>query len=154
LRSGMPSAEAPTTKRGALIVWRREPQPPKLCGLGAAPRRRKGIAEVGGRASRDAMPFSNCGVAKRKGSGLISRQCAGSIPAPAITFHFWAARSFRRSPASQAGEHGAKPWRSTLSNRGKVENQGSLISFRIVVQLHVPEPLSCGGRSLKTRAGL
>ena len=26
----------------------------------------------------------------------------------------WAARSFRRSLASQAGEHGAKPWRSTI----------------------------------------
>ena len=27
---------------------------------------------------------------------------------------FRAARSFRRSPAPQAGEHGAKPWRSTI----------------------------------------
>ena len=54
----------------------------------------------------------------------------------------WAARSFRRSLASQAGEHGAKPWRSTISNRGKVENQRSLISFSIVVRLHVPQPSS------------
>ena len=39
---------------------------------------------------------------------------AGSIPAPATILLFWAARSFRRSPASHAGEHGAKPWRSII----------------------------------------
>ena len=58
----------------------------------------------------------------------------------------WAARSFRRSLASQAGEHGAKPWRSTISNRGKVENQRSLISSPIVVRLHVPQPSRVGSR--------
>ncbi len=42
---------------------------PKLCLLGAAPRRRAN--------------FNNCGVAKWEGSGLISRSRAGSIPAPA-----------------------------------------------------------------------
>ena len=36
---------------------------------------------------RDAVPLSlNCGVAKWKGSGLISRLHAGSIPAPATSF--------------------------------------------------------------------
>ena len=44
---------------------------PKLCLLGAAPRRRAN--------------FNNCGVAKWEGSGLISRLRAGSIPAPATT---------------------------------------------------------------------
>ena len=43
---------------------------PKLCLLGAAPRRRAN---------------SSCGVAKWEGSGLISRLRAGSIPAPAST---------------------------------------------------------------------
>ena len=56
--------------------------------------------------------------------------------------------------AAGAAKHGAKSWRSTISNRGKVENPGSLISFLIVVRLHVPQPISCGGSSLKTRAGL
>jgi hypothetical protein len=35
-----------------------------------------------------------------------------------------------------------------------VENHRILISFFIVVRLHVPQPTSCGGSSLKTRAGL
>jgi hypothetical protein len=82
---------------------------------------------------RDAVPISNRGVARRKGNGLISRPRAGSlrgrealllsrsgccrlpeqhIPAPP-PINLGAARSFRRSPALQAGEHGAKPWRST-----------------------------------------
>ena len=41
-----------------------------------------------------------------------------------------------------------------FSNRGNVENPESLISSLIMVRLHVPQPLSRGGRSLKTRAGL
>ena len=45
---------------------------PKLCGLGAAPRRR--------------AISSNRGGARWEGSGLISRQRAGSIPAPATNF--------------------------------------------------------------------
>ena len=65
---------------------------------------------------RDAVLFLlNRGGARWEGSGLISRLRAGSIPAPA---NFWAARSFSRSPALQAGEHGAKPWRSTISSSG------------------------------------
>ncbi len=62
----------------------------------------------------------NRGVAKRQGSGLISRLRAGSSPASATIssrIHSnpfpWAARSSRRSPASHAGEQGATPWRST-----------------------------------------
>ena len=59
------------------------------------------------------FPSINCGVAKWEGTGLISRQRVGSIPASATIF-LWAARSFRRSPALQAGERGAKPRRSTI----------------------------------------
>jgi len=33
-----------------------------------------------------------------------------------------------------------------FSNRGKVENPGSLISFLIVVRLHVPQPSRVGSR--------
>jgi hypothetical protein len=82
---------------------------------------------------RDAVPLSNRAGARWEGSGLISRLRAGSIPAHATSFP-WAARSLRRSLASQAGtrarmhiitrrsarrmaagaaKHGAKPWRST-----------------------------------------
>lgn len=43
---------------------------------------------------------------KPKTSGFDSRPCD--------QFSKRAARSFRRSPALQAGEHGAKPWRSTF----------------------------------------
>ena len=102
---------------------------PKLRPLGAAPRRR--------------AKFQQCGVAKWEGTGLISRLRAGSIdslvsrrahPFGASSMSrgsrrlhsrprdssSWAARSFRRSPALQAGEHGAKPWRSTISTNGLV----------------------------------
>jgi hypothetical protein len=34
----------------------------------------------------------------------------------------------------------------TFSQPGKVQNPGSLISFLIVVQLHVPEPIWVGSR--------
>ena len=77
---------------------------------------------------RDAVPLF-----KSRGS-QVGRQrphkpsMSGFDSRPRYQFS-WAARSFRRSLASQAGEHGAKPWRSTISNRGKVENQRSLISF-------------------------
>jgi hypothetical protein len=99
-----------TTRRApACAAWS-----PKPCGLGAAPRRRKGIAGVGGRASRDAVPLSK----KSRGS-QVGRQrphkprMSGFDSRPRN--QSWAARSFRRSLASQAGEHGAKPWRSTIS---------------------------------------
>ena len=49
----------------------RAAESPKLCQLGAAPRRRANF---------------NCGEAKWEGSGLISRLRAGSIPAPANHF--------------------------------------------------------------------
>ena len=52
---------------------------PKLCLLGAAPRRRAN--------------FNNCGVAKWEGSGLISRSRAGSIPASATDMSLGSAGS-------------------------------------------------------------
>ena len=94
-----------------------------------------------------------CRGARWEGTGLISRKRAGSIPAPATNFH---------GPLDHSGGHSPRKRESTVqsrggplfSNRGKVENPGSLISFLIVVRLHVPQPNSRGGSSLKTRAGL
>ena len=65
-------------------------------------------------------------------------------------------------PLDHSGGHSPRKRESTVQsrggppfqNRGKVENQRSLISSPIVVRLHVPQPTSCGGSSLKTRAGL
>ena len=63
---------------------------------------------------RDAVPLF-----KSRGS-QVGRQrphkpsMSGFDSRPRYQFS-WAARSFRRSLASQAGEHGAKPWRSTIS---------------------------------------
>ena len=99
-------------------------------------------ARGGTKSPRQLQPF-HCEVAKWEGSGLISRLRAGSIdsllsrrahPFGASSMSrgsrrlhsrprdssSWAARSFRRSPALQAGEHGAKPWRSTISPEGLV----------------------------------
>ena len=73
---------------------------PKPRSLGAAPRRRATLIQLRGRQverQRPHKPFIR---------GFDSRP----------RYQFWAARSFRRSPASQAGEHGAKPWRSTIFN--------------------------------------
>ena len=57
---------------------------------------------------RDAVPLF------KTGRQIESAQIRRFDSRPRHQFS-WAARSFRRSPASQAGEHGAKPWRSTIS---------------------------------------
>lgn len=86
---------------------------------------------------RDAVPLFKSRGARWEGSGLISvNERVRFPPPPPIS---WAARPFRRSLASQEGmrraeaqsckarsahciaagaaKHGAKPWRSTISNR-------------------------------------
>ena len=89
---------------------------------------------------RDAVPFySNRGGARWEGSGLISRLRAGSIPAPATSF--LSGRSIIQEVTRLAsGRARCKAVAVHHFNREKVENQGSLISFLIVVRLHVPQP--------------
>ena len=115
---------------------------------------KQGGREVTHGCARPANPRAFCRGARWEGTGLISRKRAGSIPAPAT--------NFQNGPLDHSGGHPPCKRESTVqsrggplfSNRGKVENPGSLISFLIVVRLHVPQPTSCGGSSLKTRAGL
>jgi len=76
---------------------------PNPRGLGAAPGRRANFYVF----------IFNSGVAKWQGSGFIRRVSPVRIRPPQPVFHR-AARSFSRSSALQAEEHGAKPWRSTM----------------------------------------
>ena len=55
----------------------------------------------------------NSGVAKWQGSGFIRRVSPVRSRPPQLFSR--AARSFSRSSALQAEEHGAKPWRSNIS---------------------------------------
>jgi hypothetical protein len=115
-----------TTRRAPACAARS----PKPCGLGAAPRRRATF-KLRGRQEARQRPHKP------------SR--AGSIPAPATTFP---------GPLDHSGGHPPRKWESTVQsrggppfqNRGKVENHRSLISFFIVVRLHVPQPSRVGSR--------
>lgn len=102
---------------------------------------------------RDAVPLF-----KSRGS-QVGRQrphkpsMSGFDSRPRYQFHGLLDHSGGHSPRkreSTVQSRGGPPFQ----NRGKVENHRSLISFFIVVRLHVPQPFSRGGSSLKTRAGL
>ena len=83
----------------------------------------------------------NCGVAKWEGTGFISRQRVGSIPASATNFiHGLLDHSGGHPPRKRESAVQSRGGPPISFNRGKVENQGSLISSLIVVQLHVPQP--------------
>ena len=115
------------------------------CAAGASLRSRVSKTPRARGSTETPCHFSNRGGARWEGSGLISRLRAGSIPAPATSFI---------GPLDHSGGHSPRKRESTVqsrggplfSNRGKVENPGSLISSPIVVRLHVPQPSRVGSR--------
>ena len=118
--------QKPTTRRAPACAA----ESPKLRGLGAAPRR--------------------CATFKLRGRQEV-RQRPHKPPIrrfdsrPRHEFH---------GPLDHSGGHSPRKRESTVqsrggplfSNRGKVENQRSLISSPIVVRLHVPQPSRVGSR--------
>ena len=119
-----------TTRRASACAA----ESPKLRRLGAAPRRRAMFiraqqrecadfdckGETAGRARDDAWLRPPCEPSRILQGSQMGRhrphkpKTSGFDSRPCDQFSKRAARPFRRSLASQAGEHGAKPWRSTF----------------------------------------